>query len=640
MCGVVAMFSTDSAVTAEPLVRAATALHHRGPDGQRVWVAPHRRVGLAHARLAIIDLVGGDQPIANEDETLRCVVNGEFYGFEQIREELVARGHRFRTRSDSEILLHLYEERGTACFEQLRGEFAFVLWDEANQTVFAGRDRFGIKPLYYTWHQGTLYLASEVKALFAAGVPARWDTESLFQACQLYLDPDRSMFEGVSQVPPGCFLFASRRQARVLRYWDFDFPLASQRPQGLDEAEQIERVRSALDEAVRIRLRADVPVAFYLSGGIDSCGILGTAMKSVSAPVDVFSISFREDASFDEEAAAVEMARHVGARFHCLKATDQQLADNFSAAVFHSELLPANENGVAKYLLSKMVHAQGIKVVLTGDGGDEIFAGYPHFRRDLLAADASLGADRKRELIAKLTQDNLASRGTLFPTGEGLPLTAVRSTLGFVPSWVEAFAGLGGRMKGLFDPAALGDLQHRDPCRTYLNATDVAGQLIGREPLDQARYLFTRTYLHNYMLVWLGDRAEMAHSVEGRTPLLDHHLVELVRELPPTMLVKGDVEKFAYREAVRPVVTQAAYARHKHPFTAPPGTLRPDGPLFTMAQDVLRSGLLDALPLFDARAVRRVLDQMHTFEARDRQVWGFPVMRLVGACLLQKHFGL
>src|SRR5215831_3453149 len=267
MCGIVALFSRGDPIDGQALERATQRLHHRGPDGQRLWIAPHRRVGLGHARLSIIDLVTGDQPIANEDERLHIVVNGEFYDYERIQRELEQRGHRLRTRSDSEIALHLYEEVGTQCLHQLRGEFAFVLWDEPNQTLFAARDRFGIKPLYYAQRDGILYLASEVKALFAAGIPALWNYGSFLHATCLAVPlQDTSLFDGVHQVPPGHYLLATGRQLRIVRYWDFDYPLAGAARLRSD-AEYAEAFRHQLDEAVRIRLRADVPVGCYLSGG-------------------------------------------------------------------------------------------------------------------------------------------------------------------------------------------------------------------------------------------------------------------------------------------------------------------------------------------------------------------------------------
>jgi asparagine synthase (glutamine-hydrolysing) len=272
MCGIVALFSPERPVSAEVLARATASLHHRGPDGQRQWVAPGGEVGLGHARLAIIDLETGAQPLTNEDGQIHVVVNGELYDFERIRSELQARGHTFRTRSDSEIVLHLYEEYGAHCVHHLRGEFAFVLWDARQRRLLAARDRFGIKPLFYADIGPTLAFASEAKALMAAGLAPRWDEEGVAQiAAFSTLSPDRSLFQGVRQVPPGHFLLASAGDRQLVRYWDFDYPPAAAQagpPDPASDADQVERFRAALDEAVRLRLRADVPVGCYLSGGI------------------------------------------------------------------------------------------------------------------------------------------------------------------------------------------------------------------------------------------------------------------------------------------------------------------------------------------------------------------------------------
>ena len=227
MCGIVGIYSPTGAVGSDALERATGVLTHRGPDGQRTWLAADHRVGLGHARLSIIDLATGDQPIASEDGRRHIVVNGEFYDFERIQEDLSRRGHRLRTRSDSEIALHLYEERGPGCLEQLRGEFAFLLWDGRTDRLFAARDRFGIKPLYYAWRGDVLVLASEAKALFAAGIPARWDRSTFFRTVHHQAPPqDRTLFEGVHQVPPGHYLIASAGEVRLVRYWDFDYPAA------------------------------------------------------------------------------------------------------------------------------------------------------------------------------------------------------------------------------------------------------------------------------------------------------------------------------------------------------------------------------------------------------------------------------
>ena len=258
MCGIVAFFSRCLPMSEAVMYRATESLHHRGPDGQRHWMSEDSRVVLGHARLSIIDLTTGDQPIASEDRRTRVVVNGEFYGYEAIQRELEASGHRLRTRSDSEIALHLYEDLGPQCLHRLRGEFAFVIWDETNRTIFAARDRFGIKPLFYAFHKETLYLASEVKALFAAGVPAKWDPESLYHCIEYGGHQMRTLFDGVFQVPPGHYLTATDRHIQINRYWDFNYPKANGVTSPRSDADCAEQFRHALEEAVRVRLRADV----------------------------------------------------------------------------------------------------------------------------------------------------------------------------------------------------------------------------------------------------------------------------------------------------------------------------------------------------------------------------------------------
>jgi asparagine synthase (glutamine-hydrolysing) len=293
MCGIVAAYSPQGAVSAEELEAGTRRLYHRGPDGQRRWVSDDGRVGLGHARLSIIDLATGDQPIANEDEQIRIVVNGEFYGYEAIQKELEGRGHRLRTKSDSEIALHLYEDFGLQFLQHLRGEFALVLWDGRLRRLVAARDRFGIKPLFYARSGDTLRFASEVKALFAMGVPARWDAESVFHAVTMTGYQSRTLYEGVFQVPPGHFAIATDRHFQTNPYWDFDYPKAGQAGGGKSEAEHVAEFRGAFEEAVRIRLRADVPVGVYLSGGLDSCSVLGMAARHHPAPLKAFTLTTR-----------------------------------------------------------------------------------------------------------------------------------------------------------------------------------------------------------------------------------------------------------------------------------------------------------------------------------------------------------
>ncbi len=640
MCGITAFFSREQSITAETLERATRLLDHRGPDSRHVWLDPTRRVGLGHARLSIIDLATGDQPIVSEDEKRHLVVNGEFYDFERIQRELEGRGHRLRTRSDSEIALHLYEELGVHCLHHLRGEFAFALWDEPNQVLFAARDRFGIKPLFYAVHEGTVYLASEVKALFAMGVPAGWDRESLFHVAGFGSDPARTLYRGVLQIPPGHFLLAKHGQIRINPYWDFNYPPGDGTDAPRSEAECVEQFRHVLDEAVRLRLRADVPVGCYLSGGIDSCSVLGFAAAHHAGPVRAFTLSF-DRPDYDEEAIAREMAARAGADFVPIPITQDDLADHFAEATWHSETLCINAHGVAKFILSRAVRDAGYKVVLTGEGSDEILAGYPHFRRDMLLYN-NQGQDpaNVERLLEELNRGNEVSRGLLLPSGQTISLESVRQLLGFVPSWIETSAARAYRLQALFAADFLAEYGMADGYRGLLDSVDYWGQLNGREAVHQSLYLWGKTFLPHYILTILGDRMEMGHSIEARLPFLDHQVVELACSLPVSMKIRGMTEKYVLREAARPVLTDTVYRRQKHPFLSPPAAHEPEARLGTLLQDTLRGSTLASLAYFDQRKVIALLDELPRMDAGERTVADLTLMLLLSACVLHDRFQL
>jgi asparagine synthase (glutamine-hydrolysing) len=640
MCGLVAIFSRRDPIPDTTLERATQRLRHRGPDGQRYWMAPDRRVALGHARLSIIDLTTGDQPIASEDELTRIVVNGEFYGYEAIREELQRSGHRLRTRSDSEIALHLYEDLGTQCLHRLRGEFAFILWDARHRTLFAARDRFGIKPLFYTCYRDTLYFASEVKALFAAGIPARWDADSVYQAVEFGGHQMRTLFDGVLQIPPGHYLLATDKHIQVNRYWDLNYPPAVDTEPRRTDAEYAAELRHELEDAVRLRLRADVPVGCYLSGGLDSSAVLGLAARHHPERIRAFTLTF-DRAEYDEGEVAREMAAKAGADFYPISIRQDDLADYFAEAIVQSEMLCVNAHGVAKYLLSRAVRDAGYKVVITGEGSDEIFGGYAHFRRDMLLYNRE-GQDPKEivRLLAELERLNPVSRGLLLPDGQAGALDTVRRLLGFVPSWIETFSARAEKLRALLAPEFRQRYGQFEGFRALFNETDVPGQLTGREPLHQSLYLWAKTGLPLYILTMLGDRMEMAHSIEGRVPFLDHRVLEVIRSQPASQKIHGMTEKYVLREAVRDVVTDTVYARQKHPFLSPPAALSPGERLGTFVQDTLRGPVLASLPYFDQRKVVSLLDRISTMDEGSLVAYDQVLMLLVSACVLHQGFGL
>jgi asparagine synthase (glutamine-hydrolysing) len=641
MCGIAAFFSRSEPVLTDALQGAVQSLIHRGPDNQSVWLSKDQRVGLGHTRLSIIDLATGDQPIASEDQRVRIVVNGEFYDFERQRRELEKRGHHFRTRSDSEIALHLYEDFGAHCLRHLRGEFAFVLWDQSNELLLAARDRFGIKPLYYAIHGGILYLASEVKALFAAGVPARWNHEYFYQHATGPAMPDRTLFEGVHQVPPGHCLIVTPNSMRAHRYWEFDYSSAAELSTSpRDELSYVEEFATVFEEAVRLRMRADVPVGCYLSGGLDSCTVLGFAARHAKAPIQAFTLTF-DQAAYDEGEIAREMAESVGANFYPIPVKQADIAENFAEAIWHSETLFSNGHGVSKFLLSRAVRDAGYKVVYTGEGSDEILGGYVHFRTDMLKHNAQ-GQDPSevQRLLKQLEVANAVSRGLLSPAGSNGAMDSVERLLGFVPTCLKVFDAQGQQRLGLFADTFKARFKGRDSARLFLDAFDIPGVLDGRDPLNKSLFVWAKSFLPTYILNLLGDRMEMAHSIEGRLPFLDHQVVECLCRVPVSLKIRGLTEKYLLREAAKPVITDTVYRRQKHPFLSPPVTTVPTERFHQMLQDTLRGDALASMPFYNQKKVVALLDELPTMSNADRVGWDPVLMSILSACVLQQRFRL
>ncbi|NEN95454.1 MAG: asparagine synthase (glutamine-hydrolyzing) [Moorea sp. SIO3I7] len=639
MCGIVAMLSTQEQISESSLKRGIEHLNHRGPDGQKIWISPEGRVGLGHARLSIIDLTGGEQPIANRDETLRIIVNGEFYDFERIQQDLRRWGYQLLTQSDSEIALHLYDEFGTECLQHLRGEFAFMLWDQRKELLFAVRDRFGIKPLYYAVHGNTLYLASEVKALFAAGVPAHWDREALVLKNIELLAHNHTLFANVYQVPPGHFLMASHSGIKLQQYWDFDYPQITDSQFHRSEEDYIEQLRDTLHEAIRLRLEADVPVGCYLSGGLDSSTVLGMASIHVPEPIQAFTLSFEQDI-YDEKAIAIETAARARAKLEVIQIRPSDLIDNFADAVYQSEMLCNNTNGTAKYLLSRATRDAGYKVVLTGEGSDEIFGGYAHFRQDMWRHNAERQDEQTiKNLLEQLKQSNKVSAGILFSEGEWTKkLASVDKQLGFIPAWMEISAVWHRQFLSLYSPELVDQFSYEDTYQRFLEPIDTSGQLSKWEPVHKSLYLWAKSLLPNNIFRVLGDGVEMAHSIEGRLPFLDHKVVELVCRMPISMKIRGLTEKYVLREAARPFLTDTVYHRQKHPFLAPPSTLKLNKGLFQFTQDILRSS--DLASIYNQSPVTQLLDKIPDMDERQRISIDPILMKMVSSCIIQKRFGL
>jgi len=641
MCGFVGGL-LRSTLDPKRLDRALETLHHRGPDAVGKWVSPDGRWFLGHTRLSIIGLDNGDQPIANATGDVQIVVNGEFYGYRAIRERLRAEGYAFTTDSDSEIALHLYLRDGMNLGRQLRGEFAAVIADRRNNVMLAIRDRFGIKPLFYAVHEGNVYFASEVKALLALGVPARWNREAVLQEAYHFRPHSRSLFGGIYTVPPGHYAIAQHGEVSVYPYWDLAFPTTAElAADDRSDAEVVAGFREVLDDAVRERLIADVEVASYLSGEIDSCAVLGLAQRHMDRPIRAFTLCF-EDALYDESALARAQAERSGASFHPIPVTPRALADAYSDAVWHAETPFINGHGVAKFLLSRAVRDAGIKVVFTGEGSDEMLGGYAPFRRDVLLYNSARQDPATVErLLAELRASNQAVP-SLVPTEDApiAELDTVRRRLGWVPSWIQTFSVMGQRTTDFFRPEMAASVAGVNPYEVALSRLPIEERVTGRDPLNQALYLWARIHLPNFILTFLSDRMEMAHSIEGRVPFLDHEVAEYAAGIPIHMKINGMREKHVLREAARDVLIEPVYDREKHPFATPPAKLGEEDAMLALFGDVFSSSLLDEQPIFDPARVRSLFRTLPDCTPEQRVALDGLMNRILSLTLLHQRFGM
>ncbi len=637
MCGIFAAM-TRRGLTAERRDAALRSLQHRGPDGSGSWTSRDGRWTLGHTRLSIIGLNNGNQPMTSPDGAVHLVVNGEFYGYREIRDRLRASGYRFSTESDSEIALHLYDERGMQAASELRGEFAVIIADECQQAMIAIRDRFGIKPLYYSVVNGEVFFASEIKALLAMGVPAVWDLEGAIGG--LGRSHEKTEFQGISTVPPGCYAIARDGDVRIYPYWDWEIPTAEQmRRDTRSEPEVVADFRKALLDSVRQRLIADVEVASYLSGGIDSCAVLGLAQQSTDRPIRAFTLTF-ENPLYDEASIAEAQARHVGASYHPIPITGREIADACGDAVWHSETQMFNGHGVAKYLLSRAVRDAGIKVVFTGEGADEMLGGYPYFRVDAVNDNPSLSAAERGALFDQMLGANPATRALMMPTQVSNPeMKAIERRLGWLPATLNVSAAMMNGVAPLFRDDLAVRVQGYEPLMSALDRLPLAQRVSGRDRLNQMLYINAKTVLPNFILNYLADRMEMAHSIEGRVPFLDHHVADAAARVPVNMKVKGIREKHVLREATKDLLIPQVYDRQKHPFTTPP-TRTVNDPMLAFYRDTFASQAAQDQPIYDMTKVRAALDQLLECPDDQRIAMEGGLQRVASVIIMQDKFAL
>lgn len=553
---------------AERLLRAMTrALLHRGPDEQGVFAVP--QAGLAHARLSIVGLGDGQQPMHDETGALSIAFNGEIFNYVELREELRGRGCRFRTSSDTEVILHLYDEMGEDCVTRLNGDFAFAIWDARRRRMVLARDRMGVRPLFYTRRGGAFYFASEVKALLQVpGVAAEIDPVALDQIFTLWAPiAPRTPFRDIYELEPASLMIVDENGASSRPYWQLEFPDADEPSRHRDERGAAEELRALLADATRIRMRADVPVGSYLSGGLDSSIVSALAAGMTPETLRTFSVTF-DSAEHDESAFQMEMARALGTRHAAVHCAEGDIAAVFPDVIRFTERPILRTAPAPLFKLSGLVRAEGLKVVLTGEGADEVFAGYDIFKEARVRRFCGRrpGSRIRPHLFRKL-----------YPYLPGLQQQSAE--------YLAAFFGAGNdplddplfshrpRLRG----TAAAKLFFSPDLRAALAGYDAAEEMAGLlpdafrrwHPLHQAQYLESRFLLPGYILSSQGDRMAMAHGIEGRFPFLDHRLVEFAAGLPPEMKLKGLTEKHILREATKDILPPSIGNRPKQPYRAP-----------------------------------------------------------------------
>ncbi|MGN6129131.1 MAG: asparagine synthase (glutamine-hydrolyzing) [Nocardioidaceae bacterium] len=562
MCGICGIVTGGEAPDLELLTEMIGRLHHRGPDGSGYF--RDRGVALGHARLAIIDTAGGTQPMRNEDGNVWVTFNGEIFNYVELTRDLRRLGHRFRTASDTEVIVHAWEEWGESCFDRFNGQWALAIWDRRARRLVLSRDRLGIRPLYYTRQGRRLLFASEVKALFAdPAVPRALDPAGLDETFTYWSTvAPRTVFAGVEQLPPGHYAVLDADGFRSAPYWSPQFPERGTEP-CQDTRENAERLREALVEATRLRfLRSDVPVAAYLSGGIDSSVTAAVMARYTDVPLDTFSLRFA-DAEYDEGGYQQQMATLLGTKHQDVVVGAADIAEVFPRVVAHAETPVLRAAPAPMLLLSQLVHDNGYKVVVTGEGADEVLGGYDLYREARVRLFWSRDpASAKRTRAAELLYPWMArspGRAPAFARSFfGKDLDADDPALSHRPRWASTAA-----LKTM-----LTDAVRRDADGDALLDAMPDGSA-GWDPLSRAQWLEMTTLLPGYILSSQGDRMLMASSVEGRFPFLDRHVVELANALPARHKLFGLTEKYLLKEAFADLVPEEIRQRPKQPYRAP-----------------------------------------------------------------------
>lgn len=558
MCGICGIFDLNGEpISRDTLVRMNGAIRHRGPDGDGVLV--DREMGMAHRRLSIIDVGGGGQPIGNEDGAVQIVFNGEIYNFVELRDELEAAGHRFRTRSDTEVIVHAYEQWGQDCVKRFNGMFAFALWDSRQRSLFLARDHLGVKPLYYAQIGGALVFASEIKSILEyPDCPRRMDMEALGELFTFrYVPAPKTLFSGVFKLPAGHSMILRRGTVDIRRFWTWIPGIV----RGRKESDLREEYQALLEDAVRIQLRSDVPLGLFLSSGVDSGVLLALMRKHLSGRVQTFTIGFEGGEKTNEVTDAADMARLFDADHEHETLSPGDYVQYYDRYMGDLEEPVGNETAAAFYFVARMA-ARRVKVALTGQGADEPWAGYKRY----VGMKLSEVYSRLPRALTRGGEKLLgAVPGRLERARRGSSALAEPDML---TRFAKVYSFFNADLKNRLYRGALRGPFEQDPFGTRFALARLQGDVRDLDPVSQMLYVDTRANLPDDLLM-VSDKTSMACSLEARVPFLDYRLVEFVESLPPGMKLRGWKGKYLHKEACRKWLPDSVVYRRKKGFANP-----------------------------------------------------------------------
>ena len=611
MCGIAGFINhRKSLAEAESILNLMmTRIHHRGPDDCGLYLEPS--MGMGNVRLSIIDLSGGDQPLSNEDGSLWIVYNGEVFNYIELREDLIKKGHRFKTQSDTEVILHIYEEYGTDGLQYLNGQFAFAIWNNIKKECFFARDRAGIRPLFYSEVNGTLIFGSEIKSLFEfPGIKRHFSPEALKETFTFWttLSP-RTLFDGVYELPPGHYGHYKNGRLEIKKFWSLRYATTSTRFNGT-AADALDQFRYLLSDSVALRLRSDVPVAAYLSGGLDSSATTALIRKVAPGHLNTFSIGFADN-DFDETKYQSEVSQYFQTNHKSIICSANNIAEWFPKVIWHSEIPLLRTSPAPMLGLSKLVHDNGIKVVITGEGADEALAGYNIFKETLIR---QFWARQPKSVIRPLLLKKLypylpnishASQGML-RMFFGYQLEETDSPVySHMLRWHNT-----SNIQKHFTTELNEYLEDYDPVFEY--AEMLRPEVEGISSLAKAQLIETNIFMSGYLLSSQGDRMAMANSVEGRYPFLDYRLLEFAASLPDEFKLKGMNEKFLLKELMRNELPKSVLNRPKQAYRAPIldaflGSKIPD-----YVSDLLSADRIKESEVFNPESVNNLIHKIKT----------------------------